>query len=268
MAGGPGVLGVPISLLVLLAVAAGPAARPAGACEDGSLHRAGLEHVELTAADGVTIFAHLFRSQRAEPAAVVLLFHQARSNASEYDPIAPRLVSLGYECLAIDQRSGGEMWGRANRTVAALGESTGYLQAYPDLEAALGWARKTHPAAKVVLLGSSYSASLVLKLAAEQAGVAAVAAFSPGEYMGPGGIVAGWARGVTVPVFVTSAGGRELAAVRPIFDALGSERKVDHVPATSVHGASALRPDRNAAGAGQMWAALEEFLAKYAPAGE
>jgi hypothetical protein len=38
----------------------------------------------------------------------ILLSHQAGSNRAEYAPIAPRLVKPGFNCLAIDQRSGGE----------------------------------------------------------------------------------------------------------------------------------------------------------------
>jgi dienelactone hydrolase len=194
------------------------------------------------------------------------LFHQAGSNAAEYDPIAPRLVSLGYECLAVDQRSGGQMWERDNRTVTALGASTGYLDAYPDLQAALAWAGEKNPGVPIVAIGSSYTASLVLRLAAENPKIAAIASFSPGEYMGAGSIVAGWASEVTTPTFITSAGGRELSGAQALYTAVATDQKVHHVPATAVHGASALRPDRNGAGVGQMWAALEAFLARYAPA--
>lgn len=50
---------------------------------------------------------------------MILLFHQAGSSKAEYATISPRLVAAGYSALAIDQRSGGELFG-SNETAAAL----------------------------------------------------------------------------------------------------------------------------------------------------
>ena len=160
--------------------------------------------LKLTAADGATVFASQYAPSGGAKA-TILLFHQAASNRGEYGDIAPTLAKAGYEVIAVDQRSGGDRFGRANETVRALGRSTGFGDTLPDLEAALAHARKTAPGQPVIVWGSSYSAALVFVLAARHpADVAAVLAFSPGEYLS-GVSVGGEAKKVTVPVFVTSA---------------------------------------------------------------
>jgi len=215
---------------------------------------------EIATADGGSVFADHFPVDAGARAPLILLFHQAGWNAGEYTPIVPRLNELGFAALATDQRSGGDRDGAKNRTVGARGTSTTYLEAYPDLEAALGWA-KQHYEGPVVVWGSSYSAALVFKLASEHPkDTAAVLSFSPGEYMGDQGTVAGWAKGVTQPLFVTSAPGDEVAAAKVIVEATPSQRKVQHVPDKGVHGSSILRADKNAGGTEAVWTAVEKFL--------
>ena len=228
------------------------------------------ETVELTAADGTKVFADHYPAAEAG-APILLLFHQAGWNAGEYRPIAPKLVALGVDVLATDQRSGGARDGTRNRTVDALGDSTEYLPAYPDLEAALAWAKakaKAEGSSKVLAWGSSYSAALVFKLAAEHGDeLAAILAFSPGEYIGDEGTVAGWAKRVTLPVFVTSAPGEEVAAAKVILDATKSTDPVRFVPEHGVHGASILREDKDPQGAALAWRPVEEFLKGFAGRG-
>ncbi len=216
--------------------------------------------IELAAGDGSVVHADHYALDGGDERPLVLLFHQAGWNAGEYEPIAPRLQSLGMHALAIDQRSGGERDGRANRTVDARGKSTEYLDAYPDLVAALGWAKREHEG-PIVVWGSSYSAALVFKLAGEHAAdIAGVLAFSPGEYIGSAGTVAGWARAVEAPVFVTSAPGKEVAAAKTILASSPSARKVQHEPTKGVHGSSILREDKNPGGTDEVWSAVETFL--------
>src|SRR5512141_1038686 len=71
--------------------------------------------ISFAAKDGGKVFADLYRSGPKAAGAVVLMFHQARSSAAEYYPIAPRVQKLGFECFAVDQRSGGDIYG-SNRT--------------------------------------------------------------------------------------------------------------------------------------------------------
>ena len=218
--------------------------------------------VELKAADGVTVYGTYYPTART-PRATVVLFHQAGSSKGEYAGIAPQLARAGYAALAIDQRSGGEMFG-PNRTAAAVkatgNESADYLSALPDMEAALNWAVAKR--APVVLWGSSYSASLVFLLAASAKDkVRAVIAFSPGEYFEDKLMIERAAAKITVPVFVDQASSEaEISEAKPIVLATRSVDREQFIPKSGVHGASTLNASRNPAGADENWAAVLAFL--------
>jgi dienelactone hydrolase len=232
---------------------------------------ASLAHAEavlLTAADGVKVHGDVWRAADAK-APIIVAFHQAGSSAAEYAPIAPRLVAAGYTVLAIDQRSGDGAFGGTNRTAAAFGWREGsYDGALPDLEAALAWAKAEARGAPVVVWGSSYSAALVFLLAAAHPNdVAAVVAFSPGEYLARKGAVRAAAAKVTVPVYIDQASSAdEVASSKAILKAVKSKDKQQLVGrAPSTHGSSTLRADKNAAGAEAHWKGVLAFLARVAP---
>src|SRR6516165_4216994 len=142
------------------------------------------EAISFAASDRVQVFANFYSAgSKAKP--LILLFHQAGSNRGEYDTIAPMLVTLGFNALAIDQRSGGNAWNRTNETVKHFGKSTDYGEALLDLEAALQWAKSSGHTGPILVWGSSYSAALVFLLAVNhRREVNAILAFSPGEYLG------------------------------------------------------------------------------------
>lgn len=216
--------------------------------------------VTLKTHDGVTVHGHFYEAPA--PKALILLFHQARSGAGEYATIAPRLVKLGYSALAIDQRSGNGMYG-TNETAKAYGKEANYLDTEPDLEAALAWAQKESRGKPVIVWGSSYSAALVFRLAARHPQqIAAILAFSPGEYLGQPELVRQAASQVRVPVFITSGiEDEERAKAKLIHDAVKAPGSVLAVPKTAgIHGSSMLRADRNALGAEENWQAVEHFL--------
>jgi len=216
----------------------------------------------VQAADGVVVYGDLYDGPQGSKGPVVLLFHQAGSSAAEYEPIAPRLVAEGFSCLAIDQRSGGEMFGR-NRTVDENSFKTPqlYEAAYPDMLAALDWAvQKGY--GPIVVWGSSYSASLCFRLAAERDEVAAIVAFSPGEYFDEKGMVGEWASKVNVPVFVASSPG-EVEKASGIFERVTAEGSSQFVPEAGIHGSSMLRSDKNPAGAEEAWRAVLSFLRRF-----
>lgn len=221
--------------------------------------------VTLRAADGVQIDGAAYGA-RGGTSPVILLFHQAGSGKDEYAPIAPRLVELGYRALAIDQRSGGDLYGR-NGTVARLGRSASYEAVLADMDAALAYAKRSYAGAPIYAWGSSYSAALVFPFAARHHGdVAAVLAFSPAEYLTDKGAVRAAARQLTVPVFLDSASDPdEVRSARAIYDALGSKLKVQYVPKSGIHGASTLRDDRDPSGATANWNAVTAFLARLRP---
>lgn len=213
--------------------------------------------VNFIADDGLTVSGKFYRATK--PKALILLFHQANSSMGEYATIAPRLADMGYSALAIDQRSGGAMFGK-NLTAARIQSPASYGDALHDLEAALKWSGGTN--LPVIVWGSSYSAALVFKLAAKHPNdILAVIAFSPGEYLGSGTPVAAAAAKVSVPVYVSvGSDAAELNAAKPVFEAIGSKRKTLHVPKIGTHGSSTLIAELNKKGAATNWAAVEKFL--------
>lgn len=214
--------------------------------------------VLLKAADGVAVHGSYYRAEH--PRALLLLFHQAGSSKAEYAAIAPRLVAAGYSALAIDQRSGGAMFG-PNETAAAIRGTPTYLDAGRDLDAALAFGERQK--LPLALWGSSYSAALVFLVAAAHPGaVKAVLAFSPGEYLDHRTMVRGAAAKVSAPVYVTSAKDTgEIAAARAILAASPARLKVQFVPQEGgVHGSSTLIEGRNPRGAAANWRAVSSFL--------
>ena len=224
--------------------------------------------VQLRAADGVTVFGTYYNTTR--PKALILLFHQAGSSKDEYATIAPRLTAEGYNALAIDQRSGGSLFGR-NETAANAphkpgeSEDAGYPAAEADLKAALAWG--VQQKLPIILWGSSYSAALVFDVAAQNPGkVKALLAFSPGEYMPDKHFVGHAASALTIPVFVDSAANAdEIEAAKTIADAVPGGRATHYVPAAGVHGSSTLITAKNPRGADANWQAVLAFLKKVAP---
>ncbi len=253
---------LPIVALVMLAAcnqAPTPSARPMP--EQPSMMA--VTPVNFMADDGLTVTGRYYRADN--PKALILLFHQANSSKDEYAEIAPKLVAAGYAALAIDQRSGGTMFG-PNETAARMPRGADYAGALHDLQGALSWAHAM--SVPVIVWGSSYSSSLVFELAADNPGkVAAVLSFSPGEYLGDGKPVQAAAAKVKVPVFVTSAkDAGEEAAAKAIFDAIPATNKTLAVPSIAgIHGSSTLILARNAQGAEDNWRNVMAFLKSVAP---
>lgn len=216
----------------------------------------------LKAQDGVTVYARLYPAE--SPKAVILLFHQAGSSKDEYAPIAPRLVAAGYTALAIDQRSGGGLYG-PNETAAHVSGKPDYLDAAKDLQAAVDWASAQN--VPVIVWGSSYSSSLVFPLALKNAGkIKGVLAFSPGEYFVDKHLVETAAARLVVPVYVTSApDAEEVAAAKAITDALPPGLATRYVPTEGVHGASTLIAAKDPKGAETNWLPVLSFLKKVTP---
>ena len=218
--------------------------------------------ITFKADDQLTIFGR--RYDAAKPKAVILLFHQADSSKGEYTEIAPRLRDAGYTAIAIDQRSGGGLYGD-NETVALLGKSADYLDAKRDLQAAVTFAEQTK--LPIILWGSSYSSSLVFPIAAENPGkIKAILAFSPGEYFADKVLAKTAAAKVQVPVFVTSASDpKEIAEAKAIAAAVPGGRAEQFVPVAGVHGSSTLIAAKDPKGAEANWQAVLAFLKKVAP---
>lgn len=222
----------------------------------------GVQTVTFQTADGLTVTAELYLCGKPD-APFILLFHQADYSRGEYLEIAPKLNAWGYNCLAVDQRSGGmanKVLNETHRAAKAANLPTGYKDAYPDLEAALQYVVSQYAPKQLIAWGSSYSASLVLILAAEHPDeIQAVLSFSPGEYFRyHDQSVADFASKITQPVFITSAKSEE-NSWRGIADQIKSDGCVFFVPEENGrHGSSALFEEtpNNA----EYWTAVEGFL--------
>ncbi len=216
--------------------------------------------VWLQAQDGTSIRGAFYEAE--QPKAVILLFHQAESSKDEYATIAPKLAAAGYSALAIDQRSGGKMYG-TNETVERLGKSADYVDATQDLEAAVRWAKPFHM--PVVLWGSSYSASLVIPVANSYSdAVKAVLSFSPGEYFADKHQVGRAASYLEQPIFITSANDpEEIAAAKAIAARVpGDQATFFTPPEGAIHGSSTLIEAKDPQGAAPTWQAVMDFLKK------
>lgn len=216
-------------------------------------------HLEFPSADGLTITANSYEVIPSEN--YILLCHQAGYSRGEYRDIAKELNKLGYNCLAIDQRSGKDCNSMTNETAmraAMEKKATDYLAAEQDILAAIDFIHKKTDK-QLILWGSSYSASLALKIAKENDKVQAVIAFSPGEYLKDIKVNEAIS-GLDKPVFATGAK-KEMKDVENVMVNVKSAIKDVFSPAEAgTHGSSALweTTPNNA----EYWAALKAFLEK------
>jgi dienelactone hydrolase len=194
--------------------------------------------------DNLTVTGELYQTNNAK-LPYIILYHQAYSSRGEYVEIAPKLNKLGFNCLAIDQRCGGEANGVVNQTSIAatkLGMPTEFTDAYKDLEASLFYVKDELKADKIILWGSSYSASLVVILGSEYPNyISGILSFSPGEYFTlKNKTVEDYARTLKCPTFFTSEK-ITVSQWQPIFNSIPSKKKVSYIPKSNgTHGSAAL----------------------------
>lgn len=217
------------------------------------------EKISFHANDSLLVNAHLY--EHAKDAPVMILCHQAGYCKMEYAEIARELVKRGFTCLAIDQRSGGSLNGHINETNARAQRKDykiSYLDAEKDIVAAVHYVDERFQT-PIILVGSSYSASLALKVAKEAEQVDAVAAFSPGEYFGDWLKLKSLISDLDKPVFVTSSR-KEAGEVQKLIEKVNSTIKHQYIPTgyEGVHGAKALWPEYKHCE--KYWHAFDEFL--------
>ena len=151
------------------------------------------------------VTADLYPGQPDDP--YMLLFHEEGSSRGEFREIAPRLVKMGYNCLAVDLRTGRESNYVSNETARRAARITpppGLADCIKDIDAAVRYAWDlSHQ--RVVLLGSSFSASLCLLDAVNDSLVNAVVAFSPGEFFRPRITVRDSLNKISVPVLIAGS---------------------------------------------------------------
>lgn len=216
--------------------------------------------VKFPSKDGVTITADMYEADPSYP--WVVLFHMAESSRGEYQRIAPRLNKLEVNCIAVDLRSGKEENFIVNETYVLAkntGLGTSYMDAEIDMKAAI---EKAYMIARkpVIVFGSSYSASLALKLATEMPQVKAVIAFSPGEYFGKNLNVTNAVKGLSKPTFI-ACGSDEKKYTDPIANAVASPKKIYFAPPKGgAHGSKSLLKGTD--GETEYWIQMINFIQK------
>ena len=190
--------------------------------------------------DGLSITADLYVADISKP--YILLLHQAGYSRGEYREIAPRLTKLGYNCLAIDQRSGYEVNYVKNET-AKLAKEKGlpveYLDALQDVEAALDFI-KSKTDLPIVIWGRSYSSSLALLESAKNLLIKAALVFSPGEYFGQDDFIKSKISKISIPLLLLSSKD-ECDTVKELVEDIKPSLKTFHCPTDDgKHGSKAL----------------------------
>ncbi|MGB5820552.1 MAG: alpha/beta fold hydrolase [Saonia sp.] len=218
------------------------------------------EKVEFPSQDGLEITADFYTKENSST--IVLLFHQAGWSRGEYGEIAPKLNTMGYSCLAVDLRSGGEVNGVKNEThkrAASKGKPTEYKDALQDIEAAVNYVKSTYRPEKIILWGSSYSSALVLKYGGDHPdAMNAILSFAPGEYFGSKNYISESAKHIEVPVFITSAK-NEHKNWKAIYEAIPIATKKYYLPETKGnHGSRALWEQFDDSSG--YWDAVTDFL--------
>ncbi len=140
------------------------------------------DRVEFKAKDGLDVVAYLYEINEDYP--YILLFHQGGYSKGEFKDVAIRLLNLKYNCLAVDLRHGGMVNFIPNETVLNaqnMEMDVSMFDAKKDMEAAIEYAFERSKK-QVLLLGSSFSGTLAIKIAKNHPKVKGVMAYSPGDF--------------------------------------------------------------------------------------
>jgi pimeloyl-ACP methyl ester carboxylesterase len=210
--------------------------------------------------DSLPIHARLYELKDNKDK-IMLLCHQARWSRGEYKETAPRFNELGYTCLAIDQRSGDSINGLVNLTAKLAKEKNkpcDYIDAEKDIVAALNFLNAKYKT-KIILVGSSYSSALIIKVAANNKNkVKSIISYSPGEYFNDTTIIGKNLKKLEIPVYITCAK-NEVSYTKDLANHSNNKKLVFYIPTSDgKHGAKALwkRNKDNA----EYWESLLKFL--------
>jgi dienelactone hydrolase len=220
--------------------------------------------IEFKSLDNLLITADLYMIDDDINRPFIILYHQAKSSRGEYNEIAIRLNTLGYNCMSVDLRAGDSSNNIKNETYLRAHKSnkkTSQLKARIDIISALHYARQYSN--NLIAWGSSYSASLILKTIGEKPRYAkAILAFSPGEYFStvgkPDDYIRNSAKKIKIPVFITSAK-NEVKNWQEIYNVINQEHRIAFIPKSKGnHGSSALWSKYPSSS--EYWVAVEKFL--------
>ena len=224
-----------------------------------SFAQGGKKTINFYAKDSVKITADTYFIKDIPP--TILLCHQAGFSRGEYINTAKKLNDLGFSCIAIDQRSGKEVNGIKNQTAIDANNkrmNVGFAGAKQDVEAAINYLYNLNGKQPIILVGSSYSASLALWIAGERnKKIKAVAAFSPGEYL-KGKNLAKLIKPIKIPAFITSSN-RETKPVEKLLRNVKPKYILHYKPKEKgIHGSRALWETTE--GYKGYWNAFKMFL--------
>ncbi|MFM9051459.1 MAG: alpha/beta hydrolase [Bacteroidota bacterium] len=216
--------------------------------------------IQFPSKDGLTLTAQWYPVNESMP--VILLCHQNRFSRGEYTETALKLNKFGFNCLAIDQRVGDEINGVKNQT-ARLAKKQGmnptFLDAEQDIQASIDYLYEKY-GKPVIVMGSSYSASLALKLSNHNPKVLGVVAFSPGEYFSDKTYIRKSMSGFDKPLLAISSKA-ESSSVKSLISDAGSVLKIQYVPKNAgEHGSKVLWSSFK--GNEEYWIVLMNFLDK------
>ncbi|MBN2669249.1 MAG: dienelactone hydrolase family protein [Bacteroidales bacterium] len=140
------------------------------------------DKIAFKASDNLDVVAHLYEIDPSYP--YIILLHQENYSKGEFKEIAISLLKLKYNCLAVDLRYGEIVNSIPNETALNAKEANVLRSMYDaqiDIEAAINYAYNVSNQ-EVILLGSSFSGTLAIKIAKDNPKVKAVIAYSPGEF--------------------------------------------------------------------------------------
>ena len=198
----------------------------------------------------------------------IILFHQATFSRGEYLEVAPKLNKAGFNCMAVDLRSGKAVNGIKNITHENTKKASmpyRFIDTYQDIEASVDYVLGNFAKGQLIIWGSSYSASLVIKYAGEHEDVDGIVSFSPGEYFKNEGksvdFIKKSASRVEVPIFVTSKG-TEKDNWLEIYSSIPGKKKSFFLPDfEGKHGSVALW--ETSEGNEKYWKAVTLFLSDF-----
>ena len=221
------------------------------------------EKIAFQSLDKMEITADLYVKD-PEVKTYIILYHQANFSRGSYRTIAPKLNELGYNCLAVDARSGHKARGVLNETTKRAikaNEGIKFKDAVQDVDATFLYVRDELKAEKIIIWGSSYSAAIVIYMGSKYAdGIDGILSFSPGEYFKiEGQEIGAFAENITCPVFITSAA-NEKKNWENIYNNISSEKDFFLPEEKGFHGSKALWPDKK--GNEAYWEAVIAFLNK------
>lgn len=217
-----------------------------------------VKHISFPSIDSVIIYGDIYENDDAP--IKLLLCHQAGFSRGAYKQTGIILSKLGFNALAIDQRSGESALNIPNLTyqeALSKGLPTEYMDAKIDIEAAIDFLYDLNGNEPIILVGSSYSASLSLLISKDNPKVKAVVAFSPGEYL-EGITLKDSLDSLQIPMFVTSSK-LEIPQTSQLISSMDTSFVTQFKPTIEgIHGARALWKETE--GHKEYWNELLKFL--------